>query len=238
MSAGSENLDEEIKVRVDTKLKAAFYRIASPYKKAADHQRQAMVEYLQRHGVLDAAGELVENALNDRPSSDNRARPGGPDFNNLNLYERNVFMIRELPCGNCRAPIPVEVEALRSGAEEVCPVCQHANQFLLQSPPPRAARAKGSALTEPPPQRRIEDTLESVGFIYLAGGVIVGLVVVVLGLLQIIQRRETAGFTLLLVGLGLVGQAVVMRVLFQAAAEVVRLLRTCAAQLLTVAKNR
>lgn len=38
----SENLDEEIKVRVDKKLKDAFYKIASPYKKAADHQRQAI----------------------------------------------------------------------------------------------------------------------------------------------------------------------------------------------------
>jgi hypothetical protein len=138
-------------------------------------------------------------------------------------------MTAKCPCQSCGVNIEFDVEAVASLV--ACPACGKNTRLTL--PPARPAPPKetfiqresslwaASAAAKPEP---VETKLDILGNCFFFGGVLLAGVAGIF-LMIAIADDQPGKLQLVLLIVGAIGQGIIARILFQAGAEVVRLLR-------------
>lgn len=136
-------------------------------------------------------------------------------------------MEAKCPCEICGQPLAFDV--LDAGSTIDCPHCQQKTKLVMPKfAAPTAAsapRRSAPAVAEAKARGKIEDTLESIGGLFLFAGIIVGLLAMIGMCFAFADGQAMIGFGCAVTMLGAVGQGIIVQALFRAFAEVIRLLR-------------
>lgn len=140
-------------------------------------------------------------------------------------------MISKCACQFCGINIEFDVEAANSFVP--CPACAKQTRLLIPAAPKPApvesfiqreiGLLKATSLLRPAPES-IESKLEAIGKFFFWGGII-ACAILFFVLCESISSDRGIILPIILIIVGTLAQAIIIRVLFQAAAEVIRLLR-------------
>lgn len=146
-------------------------------------------------------------------------------------------MISKCACQFCGINIEFDVEAANSFVP--CPACAKQTRLLIPATPKPTPgesfiqREIGLLKTTPallrPAPETIESKLEAIGKFFFWGGII-ACAILFFVLCESISSDRGIILPIILIIVGTLAQAIIIRVLFQAAAEVIRLLRKIAAK--------
>ena len=147
--------------------------------------------------------------------------------------ENNLVTCR---CQQCDGNIEFDASLFQTGTTTPCPHCgietllfipnaQKSPEKIAEKVVEKTPEKKAKILKQTRHSGGIEDTLEEVGGIFLALGILGGIGAVVGAIAAFNDGQAGIGVDLLCVAAALIFASVVNRILFRAAAEVIRLLK-------------
>jgi hypothetical protein len=136
-------------------------------------------------------------------------------------------MIEKSSCRHCAQPIEFEADDWISGVEVTCPGCEQKTELFLTRVDPNHPKPKPRPLPSPLPRAtaRIEDSMETVALLYLAGSALASVVIGLNAIIFLADAKTDKAIVPGLIAVGILGQAWIVRTLIYGFAEVVRLLR-------------
>lgn len=129
-------------------------------------------------------------------------------------------------CQHCDQPLAFDTGM--AGTDIDCPHCGMLTRLFIpvkQPPKPSTATAAPQPDRIPPPITKIEDTLETIGGIFLGGGILIMAGCGIGSGIAFSDDQPGLGASLAITAIAGLGQGIIIQALFRWCAEVVRLLR-------------
>jgi hypothetical protein len=141
-------------------------------------------------------------------------------------------MLSKSPCQHCKTNIEFDVEA--AGSLVQCPACEKQTRLLVtaaSTPQPKSpenlAKRQAALLRSRMSQAEpVENKLETFGNLFFWGGIVTAFCMLIWSTLS----YGLVPFRMLIIVAATIVQGIVIRMLFQAAAEAIRLLRKISAK--------